>query len=222
MDENKKNEDLTVTPEELNAEAESMKEIKEDELRSELATKMGLDPDVDSEVLDKLVEHEKSNREKLSGAIKQKINWRKRAETKISDKDPDKKDKDKSVEQSPEEVSKMVDIKLQERLDERDLKELNLPEAIETEVKTLAKFKGISVREAAKLPYITNMITEAEKAERINNASPKRNKKGDYSVNVDPSKPLNPADFDFNSPEGVKAWNDAKKSRSDFMAKQQG
>lgn len=215
MDPNKEP-NLAPTPEELKAEAEAQLEVKEDELREKLAEEMGLDPDVDSELLDKIVSREKTNREKLSGAIQQKINWRKRAETKTP-KEPAKPGDGKPVASDPEEINKVVDAKLQERLDERDLKELNLPEDIETEVKDLAKLKGISVREAAKHPYIITMVENAKKEEAIKNGTPKRSKKGSYSTeNIDPSKPLNPADFDFNTTEGVKAWNDAKKAKAEY------
>lgn len=217
MDE-EKNKDLELSPEEQKAEAEALAEVKDDELRDKLAEDMGLDPDVDTELLDKIVEREKKNRERLSGAIKQKINWRKRAETKTSE--PDKKGGGKSAGGEPQDVDKLVDAKLQQRLDERDLKDLNLAEDIESEVKDLAKLKGISVREAAKHPYITTMIENAKKEQRLKDATPKRSQKGSYSSSgTDPSKPLDPADFDFNSPEGVKAWNDAKKARADWQSK---
>ena len=214
MDEEKK-ENLELTPEEQKAETEALAEVKDDELRDKIAVDMGLDPDVDVDLLDKIVEREKKNRERLSGAIKQKINWRKRAETKTSD--PDKKGGGKPANGEPDDVSKLVDAKLQERLDERDLKDLSLSEDVESEVKDLAKLKGISVREAAKHPYIVTMVENAKKEQRLKDASPKRSKKGSYSSDVDPSKSLDPADFDFNTKEGVQAWNEAKTARANWQ-----
>ena len=205
----KENEKLELTPEEQIAEAEATKEVNEADLKTKVAEEMGLDPEIDSELLDKLVKREKEHREKLSGAIKQKIGWREKAK-----KPPVKKDDEEKTD-----VDKLVDQKLNERLEARDLGDLSLPnDEIKEEVKQLAKLKGISVREAAKLPYILNRIEEVEKEKRILNASPKRTNKGTYTVNYDPSKPLNPEDFDFNTPEGVKAWREAKEARQKHVA----
>lgn len=199
-----KDQNLVLTPEEQKAEEESMKEVNEADLKTKVAEEMGLDPEIDAELVDKLVKREKEHREKLSGAIKQKISWREKA-----NKPPVKKD-DK---ETPD-VDKLVDQKLNERLEARDLEGLSLPnDEIKEEVKQLAKLKGISVREAAKLPYILNRIEEVEKEKRILNASPKRSNKGTYTVNIDPSKPLEPKDFALDTPEGQKAWNEAKEAR---------
>ena len=212
----------TPTPEELNAEQEAQKDFNESEVRTKLAEEMGIDPETEGELLDKIVAREKNSSEKLSGAIKQKIKWRTRAEEKFKDTTPEKgkksdKDKDQNQTSSPEEVAAMVDKKVSERMEERDLKELALPEAIETDVKNLAKLKGISVREAAKDPYIVFKVEEAKRQERLNNSSPMRTSKGSsVKVSVDVSKPLDPSAFDFDTPEGVKAWNEAKQARAEY------
>lgn len=215
MDEDK-NKDLELTPEERTAEEEATKEVNIDELKDKLAEDFGLDPDTDEELLDKLIEREKSHREKLSGAIKQKINWR----TKFTSKKPEEnptEDKKSNKGETPD-IDRLLDAKFAERMEERDLQELNLSDDLKTEVKDLAKLKGISVREAAQLPYILQRKEVIEKEERIKNATPTRSNKGSYTASVDPSKPLNPADFDFNSEEGVKAWKEAKAAREKHMS----
>ena len=201
MDEKDKN--LELTPEEQTADAEATKEVNEAELRTKIAEEMGIDPEIDSELLDKLVKREKEQREKLSGAIKQKISWREKAK-----KPPVKKD-DK---ETPD-VSTLVANTVKESLEARDLETISASDEIKTEIKELAKLKGISVREAAKLPYIVNRIKEEEKEQRILNATPKRSNKGNYAVNYDPTKPLDPADFALDTEEGRKAWAEAKAAR---------
>ena len=216
MPEEKK--DLEVSPEEQKAEEEAQQEVKDDELKETLAKEFELDPELDEEFLSKLIEREKSHRERLSGAIKQKINWREKFQkTSGEPKDtPGKGDKpDKSGEAD---IDKLVDQKLEERFEARELETLELTDELKVEVKELAKLKGISVREAAKLPYILSRKEEVEQEERIKKATPKRTKKGSYASSYDSAKPLNPEDFDFDSEEGVKAWQEAKRARAKYTA----
>ena len=217
MDNEENKDKIEVTPEEQKAEQEALAEVKNEELRDKIAEDMDLDPDDDADLLDKLVEREKAHREKLSGAIKQKIKYRETAQ-KLPKQPTGTPEEGKSQEGNPD-IDKIVDQKLNERLEARELEELPLSDELKAEVKDLAKLKGISVREAAKLPYILNRKEEVEKEERITAASPKRSNKGSYAPSYDPSKPLSPADFDFNTEEGRKAWNEAKAARREYEAK---
>jgi hypothetical protein len=214
-DEQKKDLDLEITPEEQKAEQEFQKEVSEDEIRSKIAEELGIDPEEQSELFEKLVEREKAHREKLSGAIKQKISWRAKA-LKASEKPKENPEEGKT--QIPD-IESLIEKKLQERLEARELEQLDLPDELKAEVKDLARLKGISVREAAQLPYIRIRKEEIEREELIKKATPKRSNKGSYSLEIDPSKPLNPEDFDFSTEEGVKAWREAKAARARYLAK---
>lgn len=214
----KDKQDIEVSPDEQKAEDEAQQEVTEDELRDELVEELSLDPEEDNEVLEKLVERERSQREMLSGAIKQKINWREKAKQ-ASAKSEDIPGKGNKPDETGEpELDKLVDQKLEERFAERELDSLGLTDELKDEVKDLAKVKGISVREAAKLPYILSRKEEVEREERVKKATPKRSKRGSYTPKYDPAKPLNPEDFDFDSEEGVKAWNEAKAARAKHKA----
>lgn len=204
MDENKN--DIVVSPDELKADEEIQKGVTDDELRGKVAEEFGLNPETDTEMLDKLVAKEKSHHEKLSNAIKQKISWR----TKVTTVKPDNGSKE-----TPN-IEEIVSTKLTQVLEERDLNSLGLSDELKAEIKDLAKLKGISVREAAELPYIRSRKEETEREERIKKATPTRSGNGGYVSNVDPSKPLNPVDFDLNTEEGRKAWNEAKKVREKY------
>lgn len=216
MDEDEKN---LVPPEEQKAEEEAVKEVAEDELRERLAEELDLDPETDKERLDKLVEREKDYREKLSGAIKQKINWRTKAQQ-ASEKPKDNPKEGETPSKETPNLDELIDRKLSERLESMELKSLDLPDDLKDEVKDLAKLKGISVREAAQLPYIRSRKEEVEREERVKAATPKRTNKGGYVPNIDPSKPLNPEDFDLNTEEGRKAWKEAKAARDKYRASQ--
>lgn len=206
-----------ISEEEKKTEAEALTEVKDDELRSKIAEDLGISPEDEPELLDKLIKRELAQREKLSGAIKQKISWREKA-TKATSSKPENNSKEGQPrnEDKPLTVAEF-DRMLAEREAKRDLESLGLPEELEKEVKDLAKVKGISVREAAKLPYIVSAIEEANKEKRMSSAIPKRTSRGNYaSPSYDPSKPLNPGDFALDTEEGRKAWAEAKVARRKF------
>jgi len=210
-----------ISDEEKKSETEALTEIKDEELKSKIAEDLGINPEDEPELISKLVKRELSQREKLSGAIKQKISWREKATKKITEKPEKISGEGESHTEGKPLTAEELDRKLDEREAKRDLESLELPEEIETEVKDLAKVKGISVREAAKLPYIVSTIEEAEKVKRIESATPKRKGRGNYaSINIDPSKPLNPDDFDLGSKKGRKAWADAKAARREYETTQ--
>jgi len=218
MDEDKNKNLDGVSEEEKRLEEETQKEVKDDELKETLAKEFELDPEIDEEFLNKLVEREKAHHERLSGAIKQKISWREKFQ-KASEEPKDTPGKGKKPdEDGGPDIDKLIDQRLAERFEARELEALGLTDELKEEVKELAKLKGIPVREAAKLPYILSRKEEVEREERIKRATPKRTKKGSYTLSYDPAKPLNPDDFDFDSEEGVKAWQEAKRARDKYRA----
>jgi len=212
-----------VSEEEKKSEDEALADVKEEELKSKVAEDFDISADDEPELFKKLLEREQSHREKLSGAIKQKISWRDKAKKPTTPAKPAEKPKegdDPDPEKKPLTLDEL-DSRLDERDAKRDLESLGLSEEIETKVKTLAKVEGISVREAAKHPYIVSSIEEAEKAERVKSATPRRQGRGSHaSTNVDPSKPLNPGDFALDTKKGRKAWADAKAAKREHEAQQ--
>jgi len=214
MDETKKNETLELTPEEQKAEQEAMVEVGDDDLRTKLAEEMEIDPDTEADLLNKLVTKEKDHRSKLSGAIKQKIKYREASQKKSSAlEEPADKPADKG--DSTNTDDDVVTAKVNAALEARDLKNLELPEDIKIEVKKVAELQGISVREASKDPYIVSRMELHSKEERIKNSSPGRKNKGGHTTDFDPSKPLNAADYDFDTEEGRGAWAKAKKIKAE-------
>lgn len=210
--------ELEVTPEEAKAETEAQAEIKDEKLREDLAKELGIDPDDESELLDNIVAREKASRERLSKAVGQKIKYRDIAKKgipakKVEGEEPPAGDPPKPLTQ--EDVNRQV----QETLDKRDLDSLNLPDEIKSEINDLAKLKGISVKEAASQPYIKDRIEKAKKEEELANATPTRKNKGTGVSSYDPSKPLDPANFDLNTEDGRKGWAEAKQARRDHLNK---
>lgn len=210
--------DNVLTPEEQEFEKEALSETKEEELRSKIAEDFGVNPEDEPELFNKLVAREQSYREKLSSAIKQKINWREKATTKPI------KDLQGTPEAGKAHTETLTEERLNQLLDEREakreLESLSLPVEVETEVRDIAKVRKISVKEALKLPYIKTRIEEVEREKRIASATPKRSGNGGYISSRDPSKPLDPDDFDLNTEEGRQEWQKAKAARSKYLASQ--
>lgn len=189
---------------------QSNSEPKENEIREKIADELGIDPDEQSDLLDRLVEREQGHHKKMSAVIKQKISWRQKAQSSIKPKPEAGKAQDNK--EIPN-LDELVDRKLTERLEAQELKSLNLSEELEAEVKNLAKLKGISIREAYQDGYITYRKDQIDREARITSATPKRTKTGSYAKTIDLSKPLNPQDFDLNTEDGIKAWKEARAER---------
>ena len=207
MDPNKEN-NLDQSPEELKAEEEIIKnEVTDDQLKAKVVEEFGLNPETDNEMIEKLVEKEKTHHKKLSDTIRQKISWRAKA---TSNKPSDEKSKDGTLKE--EDIAKLVD----QRIAERELGALELPDDLKAEIKDLAKLKNITVAEASKLPYIQNRIEEVKTEERIKSGTPKRTNANGKTVLIDASKPLNPDDYDLSTEEGRKSWNEAKNERAKY------
>lgn len=191
--------------EELNAEKD-MVEDSEDTLREKLAEQLGLDPDEQSDVLDRAVKLKQEDNKRLSKAIEQKRKYREQLFTTKKTETTSQP----STNETPD-VDALFEQKFNERMEKIELDNLDLPDDLKAEVKEVAKLKGISIREAANSSYILYKKQEFEQAERIKNATPTRKGGGKYIV--DPSKPLDPSDFDMSTEEGRKAWDEAKAAK---------
>ena len=189
---------MDQTPEEIAAElAASQVVIKEEDVRTKIVEELGFDPEIDKERIDKLVAKEMDSKKKLSDAIGQKIKHRTEAEelrAKLPPPPPEKKEE-------TQDVSKIV----AEELQKRDLSDLDAPDAVKKEVADWAKFKGISVKEAAKAPHIVSAIDAYEKQQKVDEATTTRtNRSGGSSKNYSLESP---PDVDMSTPEGRKEWD---------------
>ncbi len=190
MDENKKNANTAEeTPEEE-------VEANEDEIRSHIVNELGIDED-DEELISKLVEREVSQRQKLSEAIRQKINWREKAnqepitETNTEPKPTNQQD---------------VKSEILSILEEERLEDMELPEELKDEVRKISKLNNISVKKAAQDPYVLYKKQELGAAAKVQDATISRTNKG-KSVKFDPS---NPPQVDMSTEEGRAIWDEYK------------
>lgn len=186
----------TQTPEELAAEQAATLLPKEDEVRTNIILEYGFDETNDAERIDKLTKKEMESHKKLTAAIGQKIKYRTDAENLR-----------KTVPVTPPPANNVapvdLDKKLDERLRARDLEELDLPDDIKKEADEWAKFKGISVKLAARAPHIAAKVAEYEQAQKTEEAAISRTNKssGKKTYSMD-----NPPDVDMTTKEGRDEW----------------
>lgn len=199
-----------VSPEEAAAEQEALADAQESELRTTLAEELGLSEDEDGDKLDKLVAREMKNRKLLSTAVRQKIDWRTKA---TGDKPPVKKVASKDGPLDAEAIRKEAEEATEAKLEQRDLDDMEYSDTVKSEIKKLARLQSMSVRKAAKDPYIQHLIAEEVKTAAVNEAANNGTRKGKSGVKIDVSKPLDVNDFDLSTEEGRKSWADAKEAR---------
>lgn len=195
---------MDETPEEIAAElAASQVVVKEDEVRVKVIEEFGFDPDIDQERIDKLVAKEVEGQKKLSAAIGQKIKHRTEAEElrkKVPVTPSEKKEETQDVGKTVNEI-----------LAQRDLEDMNLSDSLKKDIADWAKFKNISVRQAARDPIFVPQIAEYEKQAKIDEATTSRTNRS--SGKAAPSMDSMP-DFDMKTQKGrdeYDAWKDALK-----------
>jgi len=204
---------LEVTAEEKQFDQEVLSETKEEEVRSSLIEKYGLNEEDNAELLDQLVADNLESRKKLSKAVQQKINYRdkhpllnKQPQTPETPGTPEPK---KEISFDPEEIRRQATEVVRAQFDEEYLGDKNYPDEINTEIKEWAKFKGISAKRAEKAPHIQASIQEAVKAGKIDEAAISGTPK---SV---PAKGGIPDFGDLSKPENLKKYQEWKKNRTE-------
>jgi len=200
--------DETKVPsaEELALEEEALVDSKEEEIRSSIIEKYGLDESEQSDLIDNLTKDTLAQKKSFGKVVNQKRTWREKAIG--SEKKSEKKD----TKLDPDELLKKAEEAVENRLAQRDLEELDLSDELKEEVKSLAKLKNISIRKAQSDPYITFLKSKEDAEKNLDKATITRKNKG-ATIVFDKTKPLNPTDFNLSTKEGRKAWDEAKEAR---------
>lgn len=202
MDEN-----LKPTPEELQEEEVALKESKVEEIRASVIAKYELDETEDSELIDKLSKDILAQQKSFGKVVSQKRNWREKVLN--PKKEEDKKD-NKNL--TAEEIKKQAEDAVEERFMQRDLDDVDASEELKEEVKKLAKMKSLSIRQAFKDPYIIFLSEKEAQAKKLDKSSISIKKNGKPTI-IDSDTKLDPEEFDMKTPEGRKAWDEAKKAK---------
>ena len=192
-----------VNKEELADEQLAIQDKKEDEVRESIITEFGFDEVDDIERIDKLVAKEMEHHKKLSSAIGQKIKHRAEAEElRAKVVTPPEV---KNVALDPEVIDKRVD----EKLEQRDLDSLEYSDELKTEIKRIATITQVSVKQALRDPYIVAKIQDYEKEKETDEASISRtNRAGTGKATFD-----NPPDVDMDTEKGRAEWEKWKQAQ---------
>src|SRR5437868_4150474 len=106
-----------LTPEEIEAEKEALKEVSEDEVRQRVISEYGLDELDHPDIIEKAVQKELAHIKTKASLTRQKVNWR----TKATQEKP----KPSSASQvDPDELLKKAQDTVRSEFEQRDLKSL--------------------------------------------------------------------------------------------------
>lgn len=199
-------------PNEKSQEEELLEEPKADELRTSIATKLGLDNDIDSDLLDKLVADKIEDQKKLSTAIKQKRHQREEKEALLAKIGEKKEDIPQPPQPKVQEFEKVLDQKLNEKLEEQALESLDLSDELRLEVKTYAKAKGLSIKQASNSEYIKWLKEQADIKQKVEEASLGGKRRAQTQRDL---SALKPDDFDLSTEEGRKDYEEFKRLRKE-------
>jgi hypothetical protein len=192
-----------IDTDDVKVEEEALKETPLDAIKSQIMDKYGFNEEDHSEIIAKMAEEKMEDKKKLSSAIKQKIKLREKfnAVKPVEKKEPAKSDVD---------IDALVEAKLNEKLDAKEIESSDLSDDLKKQVKNYAKLNEVSIKEALKSDYIQYQVKKEEEKDEIDDASisskhdkPKANK--DF-------KNMDPKDFDVSSEEGRQQWEDYKQS----------
>ena len=193
-----------LTPEALAAEKAALEEVKEDDIRKNVISEFGFDEVDDAERIDKLVAKEVSSRKELSVAIGQKIKYRDSLAHEKKETLPPPLEKDKQFNQ--EDFDKRLGDGVRKELEKRDLESLEYPDDIKAEIQRVASIQNVSVKQAARDPYISAKVEAYEKQKKADEASISRTHKagaGKKTYDKD-----NPPEVDMATEEGRKQWDE--------------
>jgi hypothetical protein len=208
----------TENAEDAVLEQQALAEPKVEDFRAQVITDYGLDPAAEGheELIQKLTNDKVEAHKKLSTAIRQKRDWREKAQKPAET--AAKETPAISINKSPavEDVSKLARTVIDEALDEEKLNEIELSDEGKIDLRTYAKSKGITARQALKTDYFTYLKDREGKVKREEEASVSRSTtvtsaKTNFSLDKPPA-------VDMSTEEGRKKYHEWY----DWASKQNG
>ena len=201
--------------EDIKIEDEALKETTNEDLKKEIIEKYGFNEEDNEELIEKLLEDKLEERKKLGTAIKQKRNWREKFNTikpeeKEIKKEIKEENKDSKISLSQTEIDALVEKRLNEKFDEKEIDSADLSDELKKEAKNYAKVNEVTIKEALKSDYIQYKIEKEKDKVEIDDAS--ISNKHDKTKSNKNFKDMKISDFDVSTPEGRKEWSDYKKT----------
>ena len=203
----------TPSPEELQVEQESLAEVQDADLRSSVLDSLGLEAnDNNEDLVNKLVEREKSSRQKLSSAIGAKIKYRTELE-KFNQKPEQKKPEQSKTEFDADSIRKQTEQTVKAQFDEEYLEESEYSDTLKAELRKVAKLNETTVRAATKDSYIQHLIEKETDGKRISEAAKNGGGSANSSKGNSGEMPDQFTDAAYMAtPEGQKAYDEWAKN----------
>jgi len=117
------------------------------------------------------------------------------------------KEEIKSQPEPKEDLSKLIDQKVEEKLGEKDLNALDLKEDTKESIKNYAKANGLSIQKALKSDYFSFLKEKEDNAKKVEEASIGGKRGAPTSKDFDK---IDPKDYDLTTEEGRKGWEEFK------------
>jgi len=198
-----------VDPEEKQQEEELLKEIPADEIHTSIIDKYGLDEEIDKELIEKLVEDRLESGKKLSTAIKQKIGWRTKATAQTEQK---KEEKPHPQFQPAVFDEKVIDQKMDEKLEERELQSLDISDELKQKVKAYAKVDGLTIKQVLQTDYFKYLKDQEDAKIKVDEAAIGGKRRAPTRKDFGSIKPT---EFDLSTEEGQKEYEEYKSWRKE-------
>jgi hypothetical protein len=149
---------------------------------------------------------------KLEEANKKLFARTKKAETELKALKESPKEQKAPAEIKPEIKQKendlsVVDQRLDERLEERDLESLELSDEAKKDIKSYAKAAGLKIKQVAKTDYFKFVKDKEEAAKKVEEASIGRKRGAPTTKDFASTKPT---EFDLSTEEGRKEYEEYK------------
>ena len=151
-------------------------ELSSDEIKADIIEKYGIDESENGELLEKLVADKIDDNKKFSTVIRQKIDWRTKAEGLTTPAIP----AEPAIPAVPAEPvtppAQPVNVddfikKIDEKFEQRDLDSTDLSDELKTKVKSYAKNENVSVKVALESDYIQYIKMSEDNAALADGAS---------------------------------------------------
>ena len=199
--------------EDLAQEQELLKETPVDEVRKSIIDEYGLNEDIDGDLIEKLANKQLESNKKLSTAIKQKIGWRTKAEAKAEEKtqvEQKKEDKPQVQPKPKEDFVEIINQKVEEKLEEKELDSLDLSDELKSEIKNYAKATGLKISKVLKTDYFNFLKEKEENAKKVEKAGIGGKRNAISTKEFSLTKPPKP---DMSTKEGIEEWEAYEKWR---------
>ena len=176
-----------------------------DQIKADIVERYDIDVEANPELIEKMVADKIEDNKKFSTVIRQKIDWRTKAEAKV---EGDKQAVTPPVQTDSINATDLLQ-KMDEKFEQRDLDETDLSDELKDKVKSYAKAEGVGIKKALESDYVTFIKQADDNQTKAEDASLGGNGKADANSDYTTSTKF---EGDLSTKEGkeeFKKWEEA-------------